>query len=103
MHCPSCQHKHSFLECARIVNPFRHPCPACRAPLSFGRQAWAYIATAISGGGGLAALAICLEQSGQLTPDQAVTAFAMAFSVAAGAGEWLCWKRGTLLPATRKR
>lgn len=102
MHCPLCQHKHTFLECVRITNPFRHPCPACGGVLTFGRQGWAYIATAILAGGGLAAFAIYLEKAHHLTSTQALAAFALAFSIAAGAGEWLCWKRGTLSAAASR-
>jgi hypothetical protein len=100
MHCPTCQHQFGYLDALKIVNPFRHACPACKTRLTLGRQGVQYTVAAALGGALLAAGAIVLEQSGHCSQPESLLGFVAVFAVAVGLGEWFCWKRGVFAPVS---
>jgi hypothetical protein len=94
MHCPSCNHKLSYLAALKIVNPFKHKCQSCGTHLTLGQQGAGFVLGSVILGGSLAGIGIYLEQSGCLTARESLLAFATSFFVTAGIGEYFCWKHG---------
>jgi hypothetical protein len=96
MHCPACQHRFTFRDSLKILSPYHCPCPACKAPLTLGKQADRFVIGALLLGTAATAAGIYLEQSHILSSAQGFATTAALLVLGSALGEWYLWKRGVL-------
>jgi hypothetical protein len=97
MQCPACQYRFTFRNTLSIVSPYNCPCPACKAPLTLGKQGTKFAVASALGGAAVSTAGICLDHCQVFAPAVTFAVTAVVFILAAGAGEWYCWKNGILL------
>jgi len=100
MHCPTCQHRLSFTDVVKIVNPFNYTCKCCGAALTLGQQGVRYSTAAAAGGALHAGLVIALEQLECVSPPTALALYVATFVPSALAAEWYIWTHGFLQLST---
>jgi hypothetical protein len=92
MFCPACNHRFSFLESCRVLNPWKIRCPQCGAILSGGRQAtWVAV---LAGFLGLliASVAITMEELQRWATLDSLVWLAVAVPLIVVPYEYCCWK-----------